>query len=999
MFRPTCWAAVLLASALLWPRACLGQDAFPLTVSGAAYNVPCGISYDPKAPIEVTLTLGNASAAAVDTSKGQWRVTRTRALPAADPTSIWDVTLTDVEEMATGDFGPAGGPIAPGQSGTVKVAFTPGKYGHFSVLLRTSADGPWYRAVGTAVVHEPAAGPKPLSPCVPNNCELRGRKGDFRWIETAARYGIKWIRGYLDVQPVQGEDGRYDWTRSDAMIEAYRKNHVLLLYDLSEFPGMAVPAIGGKPVTYFGGAKANLIPRPEDFPKLADYVGQAVKRYGDVIPAAVVRNEPWEGGSISGYHATGAYYRNLLKTVHAAAHAARSDFLVLANDQVTNFEDNIQSADGTTPYVDATSHHTGWHDNRGAVQSAALGKDAWETEDWSSHYDAYVVASMTMKLAGGYAKSNPTTDSGYLFSPGQEHLGSPYDNTGEVYSPSAIGQAISTWLHFVEDTDFDRRINPFTLPKILLFKGRKGFDAKHVAVVIGRIKAYGYLYKEGDGDLDWPQVTGFGSLRVADADGALSVSDLSGNALPRAGAGYEIPLTEEPYYVVSSAGLDDVAKKLKAAVPRYKGNVFHVHFLDFTRPLDRKPPVRVSVANPLQVPITAKVQIIAPEGWDIPYPENELKNIAPATGQLLSFEVRKAVEKPSNQYPFTVRVTSDMGTFELTETLHVCVFKPGTVTVDGKFDDWEKAGAIPVLLAGGPVKADAVEKYWYPFLDLKAPAQSAVMARFAGLWDRKNFYLMAEVRDPAATHRPSMQKGITFLTHGRPFDYLYWWGPAFLGTQGDALKIAFDVWRPGDKSDPWISKVFQARFNGWGNHLSADYEFDLYAGATNRLKEPYETVLARHLERLKNPPDDKYKAGWPPFEEPTFETAGAPVPELWRLMAPDVPRSNYYPFSPRAEKDQGLVRTALVAVERTADGWRYEAAIPWRELADVAGLLTKKPGQPFPGKDVRFSFYVLDDGRRALSWTEGRSACRGFQILHPTWQLGEGIETLWGFVN
>jgi hypothetical protein len=103
-----------------------------------------------------------------------------------------------------------------------------------------------------------------------------------------------------------------------------------------------------------------------------------------------------------------------------------------------------------------------------------------------------------------------------------------------------------------------------------------------------------------------------------------------------------------------------------------------------------------------------------------------------------------------------------------------------------------------------------------------------------------------------------------------------------------------------------------------------------------------------------------------------------------------VARGNYYPFSPRREREQGLVEGAKTSIKRTKNGWIYEAAIPWSELAEV---------RPAAGREARFSFYVLAAGNRALSWTAGRSACRGFQVLHPTWQTGEAIETVWGFAD
>jgi hypothetical protein len=116
---------------------------------------------------------------------------------------------------------------------------------------------------------------------------------------------------------------------------------------------------------------------------------------------------------------------------------------------------------------------------------------------------------------------------------------------------------------------------------------------------------------------------------------------------------------------------------------------------------------------------------------------------------------------------------------------------------------------------------------------------------------------------------------------------------------------------------------------------------------------------------------------------------GEPIPEIWRLMSPGVRRGNGYPFVPTVELAQGLVAGAGVGIARHGTTWRYEIAIPWQELSEV---------KPLAGRDVRLSWYVINDGRRALSWTAGRSVCRGArQILHPTWQAAEAIETVWGF--
>ncbi len=98
----------------------------------------------------------------------------------------------------------------------------------------------------------------------------------------------------------------------------------------------------------------------------------------------------------------------------------------------------------------------------------------------------------------------------------------------------------------------------------------------------------------------------------------------------------------------------------------------------------------------------------------------------------------------------------------------------------------------------------------------------------------------------------------------------------------------------------------------------------------------------------------------------------------------------YPPYGGEGMDSAGGFHVAGTGVARRGDFWIHEAAIPWSELSEV---------KPAPGREVRFAFYVQDDGKRALSWTANRSISRGRQILHPNWITGEGIETLWGFAG
>jgi hypothetical protein len=207
----------------------------------------------------------------------------------------------------------------------------------------------------------------------------------------------------------------------------------------------------------------------------------------------------------------------------------------------------------------------------------------------------------------------------------------------------------------------------------------------------------------------------------------------------------------------------------------------------------------------------------------------------------------------------------------------------------------------------------------------------------------------------------------------------------------DALKIGFDLYRLGEKEDVWIPKEFQAQIDSRFRTLNLDYEYDIFPAIETRLKDSYETVLARHLERLKHPPSDAYKRRKPPFEKPELVQVGDPFPEVYRQMAPGIPRHNAYPFSPTREWDKGLVPEAKAVIRSSGNLWIYEAAIPWTELQHVPRN---------PGDLVRFTFFVVNDNRRVLGWSENRSRSLGRKQLIFPFNAGiDQVETEWRFIE
>ena len=106
------------------------------------------------------------------------------------------------------------------------------------------------------------------------------------------------------------------------------------------------------------------------------------------------------------------------------------------------------------------------------------------------------------------------------------------------------------------------------------------------------------------------------------------------------------------------------------------------------------------------------------------------------------------------------------------------------------------------------------------------------------------------------------------------------------------------------------------------------------------------------------------------------------------MMAPGIPRHNYFPFSPRAEKDQGVVPGAKLIVRYQDGVWRYRAAIPWSELSLVKPLAQA-------GKPVAFTFLCKNRGGTALDWNRERSVSRRENRLPFRRELERLIQSGW----
>ena len=101
--------------------------------------------------------------------------------------------------------------------------------------------------------------------------------------------------------------------------------------------------------------------------------------------------------------------------------------------------------------------------------------------------------------------------------------------------------------------------------------------------------------------------------------------------------------------------------------------------------------------------------------------------------------------------------------------------------------------------------------------------------------------------------------------------------------------------------------------------------------------------------------------------------------EMWRLIAPGVPRKHFYPRQPKAATDGGPVAGGKLAMRRQGSTRIVEAAIPWSEIPDVRRRLDE-------GRTIRFSFRANDNQGPAMELAAGRSVAQiNVNAFHNYW--------------
>ncbi len=103
--------------------------------------------------------------------------------------------------------------------------------------------------------------------------------------------------------------------------------------------------------------------------------------------------------------------------------------------------------------------------------------------------------------------------------------------------------------------------------------------------------------------------------------------------------------------------------------------------------------------------------------------------------------------------------------------------------------------------------------------------------------------------------------------------------------------------------------------------------------------------------------------------------------EIWRMLAPGMPRKHFYPRQPKSPYD-GAVKDGKLITVREGNTLYYECAIPWSEIPDVKKAINK-------GDKIKFSARINNDtaGGACMEIARERSVSKkNSRAFHPDWK-------------
>jgi len=690
------------------------------------------------------------------------------------------------------------------------------------------------------------------------------------FLEALKKAAIDWVRQPFFWGMWEPQEGQVRWDETDALMDVLAEHRINLMHIVGPVPNWARTPETDQMVAsgYRGGWKVDTTPAPENLDAFREAHVKFFDKYRDMVRATNVWNEPWEGFGITGWMATGEYYRRILRQIRAAADAVDPPLDVIAADSPHNTQWKLFAA-GMTDQIDAISTHY-----MDPMSGHAFGlakyydKELWETETWL----AWRGDANSVRHALGYLALGGTRIS--LWHPNMLFTNRDHPQTSIVWA--------SAMRHALRGAAFREIVHPERPPFALLFEGD---DAdRHVAVLLTTVTSRGgksgevfrQAFIDDDVRMHLPDDD---RLRVLDmhANPVEPETDASGRQVVAVG--------RTPRYVEFNGPVEEFRKILTDAPYSGLTPVEITIEGDVTRRWSDGPAIAVNLRNAYDRPVRGEVSVKV-DGLTLESNRAAVE-LGPVEEKRFEFPVTGRTTE-GNRFPVEVAVETPVGSAHHAETVYQALIVRGTPSVDGSIDEWQGLGAVPVTMSASPgeLGPDLSEQAWFPWRDFAAQA-GQFTAQFAFAHDDEHLYLMARVHDPSRSESPPMLSGEQFHKFQVGAEHIYLKPGPTPAAGGDLIQWAMAFTRQYDPK----YEVFPPDhpLHGLGASLRNQYLYMIY---------------------------------------PTND-GGA---EIMRVRKPGFYYVHPLPIDYDWLSEHCKVPGSRVEVSRLDEGYVYEIALPWSEL-------------------------------------------------------------------
>lgn len=698
-----------------------------------------------------------------------------------------------------------------------------------------------------------------------------------------------------------------------------------------------------------------------------NWVESLTSKYGwprGNVNAVELWNEPWEAVSISGWGADIPRYRDIYTHMAMGVEAARSKagvkVLIGGTCSSTNTRDKLfpDGSDRYLKWLDFVSIHyqalaadpslePAWVHRKGPYGPVRV----WDTESWIANSEDRIAGVIASMRAQGQSRTAGVFDGNVYESKNIKIEGQIYPVV-QAWSPAA---AVAATQEFIGQRNFNRLLFQNGLPWVFVFDGlpnQEGSNANPddgTVVVVGDLKK---IYEPDRTLFRSVTITDRASLTLTDSDGAIQTFDFYGNRLQAIGGKLSIPLNGLGYFLRTDGSPGSFQKLLHSLQRSQIDGIAPVEIVvrDFLLPIERHPTLRVKLTNVLNRPIQGKLSSKS-QGLSLA-PATIAATLAPNEAREFVFQVTEGKTSASNIYSTAVVFEAGVdGSSEIHEDLHVNAIPKRSISVDGNLADWQDV--LPQILPTQGIRSSMTEEAWLPFKSFDKGADKIASVAYLA-YDDANFYFAAKIQD--STLDPGM---VRFSTRN---DDAYFYPDVVLDPSGKELE-----WPEGVR------------------HYSYRHNFDIPSGSEEHDNVQLAFNVLDKKPWLPHPPGvmPNFITAWDTDYEfalnPVAEAYGGGT-EVWKLLAPGIPRKHFFPRQPKAPKDGGPVAAAKLVIRHEGNTRIVEAAIPWSEMPEVKQKL-------FAGESVKFSCRVNDNKGPAQELAAGRSVSKSNSVtFHDDWE-------------